>query len=160
MHWCFFFNFLKICIFPTQAEKEKSLQEKIEPGDDLAKTTAAGAANPATTATANPAAAVITAPAAAAAAAAPLKPVNLIAQALSIQKQSSEGLMQLMRSLGTAYAKVASFNSKEALKEFENIPTNHKNSAWCLGLVGKAHFELGDYKQARTYVGKKILPQS
>lgn len=127
----------------NKVEKEKSLQEKIESsspvgGDDLVKPVSTAAT---TTAVINAAPSVV---------AVPVKPVNLTAQALSIQKQSSEGLMQLMRSLGSAYAKVASFNSKEALKEFENIPLNHRNSAWCLGLVGKAHFELGDYKQART----------
>ena len=107
--------------------------------DDLAKTTTTTAAVTVVVSSPPPVAT-----------AAPVKPVNLTAQALSIQKQSSEGLMHLMRSLGTAYAKVASFNSKEALKEFDNIPLKHRNSAWCLGLLGKAHFELGDYKQART----------
>lgn len=75
--------------------------------------------------------------------------VNLSAHALVIQKASLEGLVSLLQQYGRAYSELARFNSKAALALFEQIPKNHRCSAWTLGLMGKAHFELHDHKSAK-----------
>ena len=73
-------------------------------------------------------------------------------QALIIQKASAEGLMELMRVLGSAYLETSRFNNRKAIKILqEDISFQHRNSAWVQGLLGKAHFELAEYKEAVRY---------
>ena len=70
-------------------------------------------------------------------------------QALIIQKASAEGLMELMRVLGAAYLEISRFNNRKGIKVLqEEIGFQHRNSAWVQGLLGKAHFELAEYKEA------------
>jgi anaphase-promoting complex subunit 3 len=75
--------------------------------------------------------------------------VNLGVQALAIQKQSLEGLMQLMRQLGAGYSELSKFNCRKAIQIFQSLPLNHNKTGWVLGQLGRAHFELGEYKDAK-----------
>ncbi len=74
---------------------------------------------------------------------------NLPAHALVIQKQSVDGLMRLLRQLGAAYSELARFNCRKAVEVLDSIPQNHKRTGWVLGLTGRAHFELAEYKEAK-----------
>lgn len=90
----------------------------------------------------------LSASAAAAAAAAAAIP-NLGAQALNIQKQSVDGLMSLMRQFGAAYAEISRYNCKKAVQLLEGVSPGHRNSAMVLGMLGRAHFELGEYQESK-----------
>ncbi len=76
--------------------------------------------------------------------------LNLGAHAVSIQKQSLEGLLQLLRHFGAGYLEMSKFNCQKAAQIFEDTPPNHRSSGWVLGMLGKAHFELAQYKEAKT----------
>ena len=70
-------------------------------------------------------------------------------QALSIQKQSMEGLMMLMRQIGSAYLEMSRFNNRKAIGLLDGLVGHQRNTGWILGLLGMAHFELGEYKEAQ-----------
>ncbi|XP_021937878.1 cell division cycle protein 27 homolog isoform X2 [Zootermopsis nevadensis] len=76
---------------------------------------------------------------------------SAIQQALQMQKQSSEGLMALLRELGTAYLHLSQFNCRKAIDCLNNLPPHHYNTGWVLSLLGKAHYELTEYQQAVRY---------
>ena len=76
--------------------------------------------------------------------------VNLSTQALVIQKQSLDGLMQLLRQMGVAYLELSKYNCRKAITLLEGISEKHRKTGWILGLMGKAHFELAEYKEAKT----------
>ncbi len=49
------------------------------------------------------------------------------------------------------YIELSKYNCRKAIELFEDtIPPNHRSSGWVLGLLGKAHFELAEYKEAKT----------
>ncbi len=73
----------------------------------------------------------------------------LNAQALVIQRHCVEGLLNLMRQLGVAYNELSRYNCRKAVKLLDDIPAKHRRSCWVLGHLGKAHFELGEYKEAK-----------
>ncbi len=70
-------------------------------------------------------------------------------QALSLQKQSMEGLMMLMRQVGSAYLEMSRFNSRKAVNILDSLVPHQKQTGWILGLLGMAHFEMGEYKEAQ-----------
>ena len=72
-------------------------------------------------------------------------------QAIVIQKSSMGGLMELLRLLGAAYSELSRYNSRRAIALLDEIPHHHKTTGWVLGMVGKAHFEMGEYKEAKKY---------
>ena len=62
----------------------------------------------------------------------------LAEQALIIQRSSVEGLMELMRQLGSAYLELSRYNNRNAIKLLqEDVSFQHRNSAWIQGLLGK-----------------------
>ena len=75
-------------------------------------------------------------------------------EALVIQKQSVSGLMALMRQFGEAYVELAKYNCKKALRLLDCVAPSHRNSGWVLGLKGKAHFELGEYRDSKDFFEK------
>ena len=77
--------------------------------------------------------------------------LNLIHEAIQIQKQSAEGLMSLLRTIGKAYSHLACYESRQAIDTIECLSVRHKRSAWAISLIAKAYFELADYKQAAKY---------
>ncbi|KAK7868238.1 hypothetical protein R5R35_000639 [Gryllus longicercus] len=76
---------------------------------------------------------------------------NTVVQVLQLQKQSAEGLMSLLRDLGTAYLHLAQFNCRKAVECFNNLPLQHYNTGWVLALMGRAHYELNEYQLAVKY---------
>ena len=77
--------------------------------------------------------------------------VNLGAQALVIQKESINGLMQLLRLLGNAYVEFSKYNCKKASQILESLPYHHLETGWVYGLLGRIRFEQGQYKEAKSY---------
>ena len=75
----------------------------------------------------------------------------LNAQALVIQRHCVDGLMGLMRQLGYAYSELSRFSCRKAIEILEDVPAKHRQAAWVLGHLGKAHFELSKYKDAKRY---------
>jgi len=75
-------------------------------------------------------------------------PTSLIQEAITMQKQSAEGLMSLLRTIGKAYSFLTSYESRSAIDVVESLSTNQKRSGWVLSMTAKAYFELADYKQA------------
>ncbi|CAG7816240.1 unnamed protein product [Allacma fusca] len=75
----------------------------------------------------------------------------LAEQALSIQKQSAEGLMTLLREMGKGYGHLCKFDCREAIECFTSLKTTQYNTGWVLGQIAKAYFELGDYEMAIQY---------
>ncbi|RZF36053.1 hypothetical protein LSTR_LSTR005869 [Laodelphax striatellus] len=73
---------------------------------------------------------------------------SLTRQALSLQKQSIEGLMSLLREIGTAYLHLSQFNCQKAIACLNDLPLRHYNTGWVLCVLGKAHFEMNDFQQA------------
>ena len=53
-------------------------------------------------------------------------------------QSSVEGLMELMRHLGSAYLELSRYNNRNAIKLLqEEVSFQHRNSAWIQGLLGK-----------------------
>lgn len=75
-------------------------------------------------------------------------PASLIQEAITMQKQSAEGLMSLLRTIGKAYSFLTSHESRSAIDVVESLSANQKRSGWVLSMMAKAYFELADYKQA------------
>ncbi|KAL0992720.1 hypothetical protein UPYG_G00097350 [Umbra pygmaea] len=69
-------------------------------------------------------------------------------QAFSLQKAAADGLMALMRDIGRGFLALCSYNCKEAISILSQLPSQHYNTGWVLGQVGRAHFELAEYMQA------------
>ncbi|CAL1704161.1 unnamed protein product [Somion occarium] len=64
-----------------------------------------------------------------------------------IQPSSSDGspgTEQLVQE-----AALAVYDCRTCLEELETLPSNHQRSAWVMAMVGKAHFELGEYAPAQ-----------
>lgn len=70
-------------------------------------------------------------------------------QGRSLQKHSLDGLMYLLRKFAFAYIDLARYNCRSAVAKIEQIDHNHKNTAWVMGIAGKAYFEMGDYVNAK-----------
>ncbi|KAE8743770.1 hypothetical protein FOCC_FOCC009601 [Frankliniella occidentalis] len=77
--------------------------------------------------------------------------VNASQQALLLQKQSAEGLMALLREIGTAYQHLSQYNCRKAIECLEALPPQHFNTGWVLALMGKAYFELSDFETSLRY---------
>ena len=71
------------------------------------------------------------------------------AQALEIQKQSVEGLLGLMRQLGAGYVELSKYNSESACEILDSVAPHQRNTGWVRGLLGKAKFEVAQYKDAK-----------
>ncbi|EMD38605.1 hypothetical protein CERSUDRAFT_105193 [Gelatoporia subvermispora B] len=57
-------------------------------------------------------------------------------------------IYELMRMFARAVRAMASYDCRVCLDELENLPSVHKRSAWVMAMVGKAHYELGEYSAA------------
>jgi len=74
--------------------------------------------------------------------------VSLSSEAMKIQKASVTGLLSLFKQLGSAFAKLASYDCREAEKLLNALPPRQLDTSWVLSLLGKCHFELAEYKEA------------
>jgi len=75
-------------------------------------------------------------------------PPSLVQQGVTLQKQSAEGLMSLLRLAGQAFVHLSSYESRASIEVLDSFSPNQKNTGWVLFHLAKAYFELADYKQA------------
>lgn len=54
-------------------------------------------------------------------------------------------IYDLMRKFARATRSMALYDCKKCLDDLEDIPANHQRSTLVLTMVGKAHYELGEY---------------
>ncbi|KYN01396.1 Cell division cycle protein 27 like protein [Cyphomyrmex costatus] len=73
---------------------------------------------------------------------------NNIHSGITLQKQSAEGLMSLLRELGMAYQHLSQFKCTHAAHILSILPSRHYNTGWVLSMLARAHFEMMDYKKA------------
>lgn len=59
----------------------------------------------------------------------------------------TDGLMSLLKQIGQGYVYLSSYECKQALSAFSSLATHHYNTGWVLTQVGRAHFELAEYRQ-------------
>ncbi|XP_018324094.1 cell division cycle protein 27 homolog [Agrilus planipennis] len=79
---------------------------------------------------------------------------NCTQQITAIQKQSAEGLMNLLRQLGKAHLDLSLFNCKNAIEELLSLPPNQFETTWVYGMLGLAYFEMADYENSVKYFGE------
>lgn len=77
--------------------------------------------------------------------------VSIMQAALSMQKASAEGLMQLFQEMGKAQLYLAHYCCRKAIDILSSLPPQHYETGWVLTTLGKAHFELAEYNQAISY---------
>ncbi|TMW60581.1 hypothetical protein Poli38472_000623 [Pythium oligandrum] len=68
------------------------------------------------------------------------------------QRKAHEGrtqLLQLLSAFGAIYQKNSVYMCREALELLDRLPKNQLSSGWAQLQIGRAHFELADYKQAQ-----------
>ncbi|CAB0019601.1 unnamed protein product, partial [Nesidiocoris tenuis] len=53
-----------------------------------------------------------------------------------------------MRELGRGFVYLSQFECKKAIEVFKSLPPNQQATGWVLTLIGKAYFEMADFKQA------------
>ncbi|XP_012055231.1 PREDICTED: cell division cycle protein 27 homolog [Atta cephalotes] len=86
---------------------------------------------------------------------------NNIHSGITLQKQSAEGLMSLLRELGMAYQHLSQFKCTHAAHILSILPSRHYNTGWVLSMLARAHFEMMDYKKAASYFAevRQLEPQ-
>ena len=60
-------------------------------------------------------------------------------------------IYDLMRTFATATRALAMYDCRACLEELEKLPPAHQRSAWVMAMVGKAHYELGEYAAVSSY---------
>ncbi|XP_076039509.1 cell division cycle protein 27 [Oratosquilla oratoria] len=73
---------------------------------------------------------------------------SLMQQTLTIQRNSAEGLMSLLRDMGGAYLQLSQYNCNKSIEMLSALPCHQYNTGWVLANIGKAYFEKADYRQA------------
>ncbi|XP_064646456.1 cell division cycle protein 27 homolog [Lineus longissimus] len=71
-----------------------------------------------------------------------------VMQVVQMQKQSVVGLMTLLRDIGKAYLHLSQYDCKKAVQLFSELPPQHLNTGWVLCQIGRAYFEIAEYKKA------------
>lgn len=69
----------------------------------------------------------------------------------NVVRQSSEGLMTLLRAIGEAYLQLAQLKCRKALVLLDELPPQHHNSPWVQSLIAVAHHELAEYESAAKH---------
>lgn len=78
----------------------------------------------------------------------PAVPVKMVGRNNSAGQAA---VVKLLRSLGKGYRLLMQFKSEEAVDEFSALPYQHFQTPWVLTQVGKAHFEMVNYSEAKDY---------
>lgn len=71
---------------------------------------------------------------------------NMAQHILHLKRQSAEGLMSLLRTMGQGYMHLSQYKCKEAIEAFNSIPRHHFASSWVQSMVAKAQYEQHDYE--------------
>ncbi|GAM85825.1 hypothetical protein ANO11243_038330 [Dothideomycetidae sp. 11243] len=71
-----------------------------------------------------------------------------------------ESLLSMFKQLAIGYAALAKYDSKASIKAFETVSPAQKDTAWVLGQLGKAYYEVADYAKAEECFARmmKIQP--
>ncbi|KAL1517427.1 hypothetical protein ABEB36_001192 [Hypothenemus hampei] len=76
---------------------------------------------------------------------------NCIQQAIQMQKQSTDGLMALLRVIGQAHVALNSYDCQTVLQTLQTLSSNQFNTSWIYCLMGSAYFEMNDYEMSIKY---------
>lgn len=63
----------------------------------------------------------------------------------------TENLVQLLQQFGKGYLSLHRYNCHKALEHFSMLPPQHFHTGWVLAQVGRAHFELAEYRQVSRH---------
>ncbi|XP_066250140.1 cell division cycle protein 27 homolog [Euwallacea similis] len=63
-----------------------------------------------------------------------------------LQKESINGLMSLLRTLGQAYCALSSYDCKSAIEHLQLLSSNQFNTPWVQCLLALSYFEMNDYE--------------
>ena len=58
--------------------------------------------------------------------------------------------LSLLRELGDAYLALQTYDIKNAVDKFENIPYHQYKTGWVLAELGKAYLELSEHQKVRN----------
>lgn len=61
---------------------------------------------------------------------------------------SADGAVALLCQLGKGIAALEEYKCADAIEHFHGLPDNHFRTAWTYCQIGRANFELADYKEA------------
>lgn len=68
---------------------------------------------------------------------------------MHMKRQSADGLMQLLQSLGQAYLHLQQYECEQVIEVLESkVPLHHLQSSWVQSLIAMAHHEKRDYESA------------
>ena len=73
-------------------------------------------------------------------------------QAVGIQKQAAEGLMSLLRAMGSAYRLLSRYKCVASVEAFQSLPPHHTDTPFVLRCIAKAYFHCSDYQASARYV--------
>ncbi|KAI0228359.1 cell division cycle 27 [Lamellibrachia satsuma] len=73
---------------------------------------------------------------------------NLQQQITCLQRQSADGLMQLLQDIGRAYVCLCKYDCTKAIQLFNDLPMHQHNTGWVRCQIGKAYFEMSEYQKA------------
>lgn len=78
----------------------------------------------------------------------PAVPVSMVGRNSAAGQVS---VVQLLSKLGTGHRLLMQYKSAEAVEAFNLLPCQHHQTAWVLTQMGKAHFEMVNYNEARYF---------
>lgn len=55
--------------------------------------------------------------------------------------------MLLLQELAAAYQCLSQFSCRQAIEHFDALPDKHRQTGWVLCQIGRAYFELSDYRK-------------
>ena len=67
-------------------------------------------------------------------------------------------IYNLMRMCATAARALAMYECRVCLDALERLPVPHQRSAWVMAMVGKAHYEMGEYSAVSA--ADRFLPHT
>lgn len=80
-------------------------------------------------------------------------------EALYEHQMAYYNLYNLTRSFASATRALAMYDCRACLLELEKLPREHQRSAWVMAMVGKAHYELGEYAAVRYRLRALLWPK-
>jgi anaphase-promoting complex subunit 3 len=82
----------------------------------------------------------------------PAIPPSISADEIYEMQVADHTIYNLMRTFASATRALAMYDCRACLLELEKLPREHQRSAWVMSMVGKAHYELGEYAAVCTSV--------
>lgn len=79
--------------------------------------------------------------------------------AVAVEIATTESLLALFRSLGSAYYLLSRYRLPSAIEAFMALPLVHRETPWVLAQLGKAHYEAADYASAEMCFAKILKLQ-